>query len=270
MAETHRVDLGDGTSLYVEELGKGHGRAVVFGHSLLCDGRMFMDQVTDLAQDHHVINIDFRGHGRSDAPRRDYTIVDQGRDYGRVMDALGVDAAVIVGLSMGGMAALHFALERPERVSGLVLIDTSAEHERAFKRVKYAALARAARLLGMRRWLARQGADVLFGATFRSEQPEVVETWEDRIMQLDPRAAARAVKMVAGRPSVRARLGEIRVPALVIVGDEDTATPPPNARVLAEGLPSARLEVLALTGHLSTSEKPAETTRLIRGFCSGF
>ncbi len=269
MAEVHRVALADGSSLYVEELGRGRAPAVVFGHSLLCDGRMFMDQVAGLAQDHHVINVDLRGHGRSDAPRRRYTIEDQAGDYLRVMDALGVGSAVLVGLSMGGMAAVHAALAAPERVTGLVLLNTSAGAEGRSKRLEHAVLAKAARALGVRRWMARQSTAILFGATFRRNSPEVVSLWEDRMMALDRGAVHHAVQMLSSRPSVVARLPEIAAPTLVVVGDEDVATPPACARTIAQGIRGARLEVLPGTGHLSTIEEPAETTRLIRDFIGG-
>lgn len=267
MAESHRVALGDGTSLYVEELGRAHGTAVVFGHSLLCDGRMFTDQVIDLARDHHVINIDFRGHGRSDPPSRAYSMADQAGDTLRVMDALGIERAILVGLSMGGMAAMRLALEHPDRVAGLALLNTSAGREEALKRARYGALAAVTRLFGTQPWIMRQASRALFGATFLRDQPDVVALWEQRIAAMDRRALALAVKMVTGRPDLTGRLGELRVPTLVVVGDEDVATPLVYARTLAAAIPGARLEVVPMTGHLSTVERPELMTKLLRAFC---
>lgn len=267
MAEVHRVAFAPGAALYVEELGRGNGGPVVFGHSLLCDGRMFADQVTDLAQDHHVLNVDFRGHGRSDRPPRRFTMADQGADYLRVMDALAIDQAVLVGLSMGGMAAIHVAVAHPDRVRGLVLMDTSAGREEPLRRARYTALATTARLFGPRPWLARQASAVMFGRSFRAEHPEIVALWEERLVAMDRHAIARAVRMVVDRPEMRDRLAEIQAPTLVIVGDEDVATPLPCARTLASGIPGARVEVVPMAGHLSTVERPRLLAKLIRHFC---
>jgi len=267
-AEVRRVPFGAGLTLHVSAHGPDAPDApvVVFGHSLLCDGEMFDAQVADLARDHRVLNVDFRGHGRSDAPLGAYTMADQGQDYARVLDAFGVESAAIVGLSMGGMAALHFALASPARVRALALLDTSAGPERLAKRARYGALATMARLFGVGRWLSGQAIGVMFGETFRREHPEVVERWAGKLRTLDRRALARAVKMVTSRPSVVAELGRVEAPTLVVVGDEDVATPPSVARQLAAHIPGARLEVLPRTGHLSTVEQPELMGKLLRAF----
>ena len=280
MPEVHRVAFDGPATLYVEEFGRAHAGAaprpghehrgaVVFGHSLLCDGRIFSDQVTDLAQDHHVLNLDFRGHGRSDPPPRSYTLADVATDYLRAMDALSVERATLVGLSMGGMAALLLALSHPERVAGLVLIDTSASAERPHNRARQLALATTARLFGPRPWLVRQATALLFGATFRAQHPDEVAVWEQRIAALNRAGLARGVAAVAGRRDVTARLPDIVAPTLVIVGDEDTATPPVYARTLAAAVPHARLEVLPATGHLASVERPRVVAKLIRQFLTG-
>jgi len=266
MADTHRIGYARGASLYVEDLGQDNGDTVVFGHSLLCDGRMFADQVTDLAQDHRVLNVDFRGHGRSDPPPRRFTIYDVADDYLRVMDALKVERASVVGLSMGGQAALRLAMTHPDRVRALVLLDTTASREETLKRARYSALAATARLVGPRAWLARQASNIMFGPTFRAAHPEIVAQWEARIQQLDKRAVARAVETVVSRDDVTRRLHDIAAPSLVVVGDEDEAAPPVYSRTLAAAIPDARLEVLPMTGHLSTIERPRVVGLLIRRF----
>ncbi len=267
MAEILRVPIGGGASLSVERYGAANAHTVVFAHSLLCDGRMFADQVTDLARDFHVLNIDARAHGKSDTPRRGWTLADQADDIGRVLDAVNVNEAIIVGLSMGGMAAIPFAARHPSRVRGLVLLDTSAASETTRHRAKYLALATATRLFGVRQVLADQAMQIMFGDTFRRGSPEVVALWAERLMARNPTSIARAVQVVANRRDVRRRLSRVRAPALVIVGDEDTATPVSRARQLMAGLQDARLEVLPATGHLSTIERPMVTSKLIRHFC---
>ena len=264
MFQSHQVEVG-GLRLHVEE--QGSGKPVVFGHSLLCDGTMFAHQTAALATTHRVLNVDFRNHGKSGNTSGPYSIVDQASDYLRVMDALEVERAVIAGLSMGGMAALHLAATNPGRVAGLVLMDTSAGRQEPWWTVaKYMALALAARTVGPRPFLLQQAAPLMFGWSFRRNQPQKVAEWMERFARLQPRGLYHAVRMVALRPSIEDRLGSIRAPALVIVGAEDKATPPDLSEKLAKGLPRAKLRIVERAGHLSTVEQPEELTRLIRGF----
>lgn len=263
MTTTHAVDVG-GASLHIVE--RGTGAPVVFGHGLLFDHHMYDGQVETLAPDHRVVLLDWRAHGGSDAPAARWTMEDQGLDYVRVMDALGIDQAVVIGQSMGGMAALHVALRHPERVRGLVLIDTSAAAEPVLRRIKYMTLAFLARTVGMHPALLEQAAAVAFGPTFRETQPATVRSWMDRWAGMDPKIVARAVRVPVSRPSVVGRLSEITAPTLVIVGAEDETTPPSESLRLAHRLPHARLEILPRTGHMAPIERPEEVARLIRRF----
>jgi pimeloyl-ACP methyl ester carboxylesterase len=182
------------------------------------------------------------------------------------MDALGIDRAVVVGLSMGGMAALHLALRQPQRVHGLVLIDTTAAAETLVRRARYRMLALAARLFGIRPWLLKQASKVMFGATFRRHHPDRVRQWTEPMAGYDPKVIARTLRPVVRRPSVVSRLPTITAPALVIVGDEDQTTPPRESEVMVERLPNARLVTLGATGHMSALERPEQTAALIREF----
>lgn len=267
MPRSHRVPVADGVHLHVAEYGSPGAPAVVFGHSLLCDGTMFEHLAGDLARDHHVLDVDLRGHGESDPSPGPYAMEDQARDLLRVLDAFDVPAAVFAGVSMGSMAALRIAaVLAPERVRALVLVDTSGRAERPVNRLKYTALSLLLEAIGFHPLLLREGAKALFGRTARRDRPDLVRAWEERISRLDRRGVARAVRMVAGRSDVSSLLGRISVPTLVLCGEEDTATPPAESRRLAAAIPGAVLELLPRTGHLATVESPVETTRLVRSF----
>lgn len=260
---SHYVDVG-GLSLHVEE--RGEGPPVLFGHSLLCDRRMFEAQVADLARDHRVLNVDLRGHGLSDPATEPYGMAEQGEDYRRIMDALDVDRAFVAGLSMGGTAAVHLALAHPDRVRGLVVMDASVRDETATGRVSYAAMAALLDRVGFRPFLAKQAARTLFGRTFRRHHPDEVERWMARMRQLPPSGVAHAVRMLRDRPDLRERLPEVRVPSLFVVGDEDTAISVPTMRDAAHRVAHGRIEALRGVGHLATIEAPEETARLLRDF----
>jgi pimeloyl-ACP methyl ester carboxylesterase len=263
MTPTHAVSINS-VSLHVLE--EGNGPPLVFGHGYLFDHTMYDGQARDLRRDYRVVRFDWRAHGSSGMPDGRWTMLDQGHDYVRVMDALAIERAVVIGQSMGGMAALQLALHQPERVSGLVLIDTSAAAEALHRRIRYAGLVLAVGLFGMRRWILQQAAAVSFCRSFRRRRPEVVRYWMHRWAQLDAEYVRRTVDVPVGRPSMVDRLPEISAPTLVIYGAQDQTTPLSDSRQLVDGMPNARLEILADTGHMSPIERPEEVTRLIRGF----
>ncbi len=241
--------------------------ALVFGHGLLMDGRMWDAQVDALGHELRLAVLDFRGHGASDPPPRGFRMQHQAEDYRKVLDALQLPSAVLVGFSMGGMAALHFAAAHPGRVSGLVLIDTSADPEAPRARAKYQALAWMARAFGIGPYLQKQVAAIQFGETFRREQPDVVATWKARWAERDRAAVLRAVQMVISRPSAT-RLVDLACPTLVIVGDEDLATPPVYAQRIVDLVPNAELRLIPRAGHLSPIEAPHVVTGFLRAFAN--
>lgn len=252
--------------LSVEITGPEDGRPVLFGHSLLLDGRMWEAQIPDLSRSFRCVNIDFRGHGQSAIPPRGFAMADQAEDYRKVMDALGLASATIVGLSMGAMAAMHLAVAHPARVKALVLMNTSHEPEPPKARAKDMALAVMARVLGLREFIVKQVEPLMFGERFRGERPEIVAKWSKMMGELDKRAVYRTVKMVMSRPAVGPRLADVRAPTLVIASDQDIATPPVLGRAIADTIPGAEHVLLPRTGHISTVEQPEVTTKLIRSF----
>lgn len=252
--------------LSVEITGPEDGRPVLFGHSLLLDGRMWEAQIPDLSRTFRCINIDFRGHGQSAIPPRGFEMADQAEDYRKVMDALGLESATLVGLSMGAMAAMHFAVAHPARVRALVLMNTSHRPEPAKARAKDMALAVMARLFGLRDFILKQVEPLMFGERFRAERPEVVARWSKIMGELDKKAVYRTVKMVMSRPAVGPRLADVRAPTLVIAGDQDLAAPPALGQHIAETIAGAEHVLLPRTGHISTVEEPEVTTKLIRKF----
>lgn len=257
-------ELVDVDGLAVEVSGPAGGMPVLFGHSLLLDRRMFEAQVADLAHEFRVFNIDFRGHGGSAVPPRGFTILQQAEDYEKVLDHFGLESAAIVGLSMGGMAAMHFAIAHPGRVRGLVLMNTSARREPPRARAKEMALAVSARLFGVRPFIRKQVEPLMFGERFRAERPDIVSEWSDRMGALDRTGLYRGVMMVLSRPAVGPRLVDVRAPTMVIAGDQDVATPPELGQEIADAIPGAVFRLLPRTGHISTVEEPVLTTKLIR------
>lgn len=252
-----------GTRLYFAD--HGEGPCVVLGHSYLCSGEMWAHQIPALAPAHRVVNLDLRGHGRSGPLTAPCTLYDLVDDALAVLDHLGVERAVWCGLSVGGMVALRAALVAPERVAALVLCDTHAGTESPWRRVKYRLMAWTVRLFGIPPLLGSV-AGLMFGRTTLREQPGLVAEWKGRFAAVHVPSILRFLDTLVGRDSLLSRLGEIRAPALVLVGAEDRSLPRPCSEEIRRGLADAELVVVEKAGHLSALEQPAAFNAALSGF----
>jgi len=255
----------DGARIHYEL--SGSGPAIVLGHSFLCDTHMWDAVSPALAERYRVINVDFRGHGGSTAPAP-HTLDDLAADCRAILDREGVTRAVLVGLSMGGMTAMRLALAAPERVAGLVLLDTSADPEPPSKRVQYRFMAGLERRFGHIALIDAIVPRIMMGATTRRTRREIYDREAARLKQVNVNALYWTSRAVFDRESIAARLGEIRCPTLVMVGAEDVATTPAKSRRLAAGIPGARLVELPGAGHLSALETPDAVVRELQTFLS--
>lgn len=249
-----------------EDSGPLDAPVIIFGHSLLFDRRMWAPQVAQLSDEFRCVALDFPGHGESDEPGKTHSMRDNAEAYRLVMDHLGIERAVLVGLSMGGMAAMPFALGHPARVAGLVLMDTSADSEPLPARAKNTAMAVTARYFGISDFIIKRVNDLMWSRRFQQERPEVVAEWTGRIKVMPRRSVYRTVGAVMGRKGPGDRISELRCPTMVIVGDEDRATRPAVNRRIAETIAGAEFKVLPRTGHISNLEEPELVTKFIRVF----
>lgn len=244
---------GRGTRLYYEDTGVGP--VMLLSHSWWCDGRQWPQVPSLVDAGYRVLNLDNRGHGQSGRHREPFTLWDMAEDLIAVLDDAGVDEAIVVGLSIGGMAGIRAALRYPDRVRALVLADTGAAAQGTVNRVKITALSPAWRTPA-RRLLVSQVVDVLFGSTARQDQPDLVATWRDRFLAQDPASMMTVGHALVDRDDVTDRLNEIAMPTLVIVGDQDVDPGVAASVTLAARIPGAQFVALPDTGHLSALEKP--------------
>ena len=252
-----------GIPIHFDELGSGP--AVVLGHSFLCSGEMWAPQVPGLAEVRRVVNVDCRGHGRSGRVERPFDLYDLVDEVAAVLDHLGIERAVWAGLSIGGMVALRAALTVPERVSGLILLDSHAGAERLWKKLRYRALGWGVRLVGVRPFLPAV-LPLMFGSTTLTENRELTETWREKLAANHVPSLLHGLEALVRRDSVVARLREIRIPSLVIVGEEDRSLPVADSVEIHAGLSDSRLAVIPKAGHLSTLEQPAAVSEAMLGF----
>jgi pimeloyl-ACP methyl ester carboxylesterase len=263
-----RVALPD-VRLHVED-SAGPGPTVAFAHGLFWDTRLFAPQVERLSRSRRCIAWDHRGQGRSEVTASGYDMDTLARDAIALLERLGTGPVHFVGLSMGGFVALRVALARPDLVRSLVLIDTSADAEPPANRPRYRLLRLVAGWFGLGAVIGRL-MPILFGPPFLADPARAGEREEyrRRLLANDRVGILRAVDGVLGRAGVADRLGSLRVPTLVIVGEHDRATPPAKARAIAEAIPGARLVVIPDAGHTSTLEAPDVVNDALEAFLDG-
>jgi 3-oxoadipate enol-lactonase len=236
----------------VRELGGDAGDAVLLLHPLASSGEVWRPVGEWLGREGRtVLALDARGHGDSSWDGGPFTVEDMAADAAAVLDALGFGAVGVVGMSMGGCTALALALSRPDLVSRLVLADTTACYgpdrvSQWEQRAEQAETSPREALLDFQlsRW---------FTEDFRSADPAECDRVAGIFVGTSAAAHAAACRAL-GAFDVTDRLAEITAEALVLVGEEDYATPPAMAQALATRLPKAELQVLPRTRHLSMVE----------------
>jgi len=243
----------------------GAGPPVVLGHSFLCTGEMWRGQVSALRSRYRVINPEFRGHGQSGPVTAPFSLYDAVRDTVGVLDALEIERAVWCGLSIGGMVGLRAALTVPERVSALVIMDSDAGAEITYRKLKYGAMGFMVRRVGVGPFVPTVSG-LMFGATTRREQPELVDEWRQIFAEFDVPSALHCLDALVGRDSLLDQLPSIDVPCLVMVGDEDRSLPPPVSRRINDGLPNSEFVEIRGAGHLSALEQPGQVNDALELF----
>lgn len=247
----------DGAKLYYEVAGTGP--PLVLLHGGLWDGRLWDDQMEAFGARFRTVRPDFRGFGRSDPAEREFNLTE---DLVTVLDEEGIDRAAVVGLSLGGYVALDIALAQPDRVSRLVLVGAGVtgfddwsdgiqrHREQTDAAVKGGDLAGAMELdLGL--WCPLRSGD---------------DERQRRIARENLNAPlAEELADVIEQEAI-GRLGEIRVPTLVLVGDRDVPEMLQLAEILTTGIPGARKVVLEDADHIPNVRKPKEFNELVLVF----
>lgn len=250
----------DATFFYADN---GAGEPVLFIHGLTWDHTLWDHQVAALKDSYRCIAVDLIGHGQTPDVDHEYSFFDLADYLAAFLHGIGVPSAHIVGLSMGGMAAMPMALEHPHSVRSLALLDTDAQPEAPEKVAAYGQLGQAVLAMGWNA-VAEPVANILFGAPYLSDparKAAVVEKLATNDMEA---VAGRALRTVTNRVDVLDRLGIISVPTTVIVGELDIATTPDKAEAIAEAIPGAKLVRIPGAGHHSPLENPEAVTAALR------
>jgi 3-oxoadipate enol-lactonase len=256
----------NGAEIHYEANGEGR-ETIVFAHGLLFSGRMFENQVRALRNRYRCVTFDFRGQGQSEVTASGYDMDSMTDDAAGLIEALGCAPCHFVGLSMGGFVGMRLAARRPALLRSLILLETSADPEPEENVGAYRRLNLVARWLGVRP-VASRVLKILFGRKFLEDplRGALKEEWRRRLLANDRIGITRAVTGVIDRPGIYDEIGRIALPTLVIVGDQDVATPPAKAERIQAQIPGSRLVVIPGAGHSSAIEEPEEVNQALIEF----
>ncbi len=233
-------------------------------HGFPLDSRMWSAQLEGLAGEARLIAPDLRGHGRSDAPAGPYTVEGHADDLAALLDLLGIEQAIVAGLSMGGYVAFAMWRRHAARVAGLALLDTRAEPDTPAGRAnRDAGIA-----LIRERGVPALADDLLPKVVAPVSLRDGVLTGRVRTMMADQPALGMigALGALRDRPDSVPTLATISVPCLVVVGAEDQLTPPEDARKMAARIGGADMAVIGDAGHMSPMENPAAVNEVLTTF----
>jgi 3-oxoadipate enol-lactonase len=242
---------------------EGEGPWVVMSHSLACNVSMWEEQAAVLKRSFRVLRFDTRGHGSSAAPQGAYTLDMLADDLLGLLDGLGIARAHFVGLSMGGMIGMTAALRHPQRFASLVLCDTSSrvppEAAPVWEgRIKTATEQGMAPLVEptLQRWFTEP--------FYKSSKPMMARVGQ--MIRSTPVAGYVGCCHAIPKIDLTDRLGAIRCPVRVIVGEQDAGTPVAMSRAIQEAIPGADLVVIPSASHLSNLEQPEAFNRALADF----
>lgn len=270
----------DGQTVNTIELGGEHGKTtqtLVFVHGLSGCWGNWLEQLPVFANEHRVIAIDLPGFGASPLGSEQISMAGYARLLDHLLGELSVDAATVVGNSMGGFVAAELAISAPQRVERLVLVSAAgiSTHRNRGATRALPAMRRLERLLAMTgTWAATKSDAVANRARLRNAALNLVASHPSRL----PAALAAEQIRGAGKPGfvpalaaildypVRERLVEIACPTLIVWGENDRVIPVRDADVFAELIPNSRKVVFQDTGHVAMLERPAAFNALLRDF----
>lgn len=240
----------------------GSGAPVLLLHAFPLSGAMWQSQMAAFQATHRLIVPDLRGFGGTDAPPGPYTMDQQADDVAALLDHLGVEQVTLVGLSMGGYISFAFLRRYPQRVRALVLADTRAGADDTIGKARREANARIAETQG-----AASIAELMIPSLVAPTAAQSVrDTLREIIVANSPDGIAGALRGMAQRPDSTPDLATISVPTLIIVGADDTLTPPSEAQILHAGIAGSRMVTIPECGHIANLEQPAAFNAALGAF----
>src|SRR5713101_2607498 len=243
----------------------GDGPPVVLLHPFPANHELWIPAAQALVSRYQVILPDLRGHGDSGAGEGPATMEKHAADLARIVDHAEVGRAPFAGVSIGGYALFEFWRRYRGRVAALALFNTKAQTD--------APEARSGRLQAAADVLERGTGPFfesmipkLLGKTTRESRPDLVDGALRMMRKMSPANVAQVQRGMAERPDSVPDLKTINVPVLLVTGDEDVMTGPPEADLMRQNIPHSEMKIIRRAGHYSPWEQPVEAGQMVRQF----
>ena len=252
----------NGIDLYHEKA--GNGQPVLFIHGLGSSCRDWEMQTPDFSKQYQVITFDLRGHGQSEKPRGPYSMLLFAKDAAELVRALGIAPVHVVGISLGGMIAFQMAVDHPELIKSLVIVNAGPEVVVRTMRDRWNVFMRFAivRLLGMRKM-----GEVLSRRLFpKEEQAGTQKLFVERWAENDTRAYVETLRAIVGW-SVTDQIHKINTPTLVLAADGDY-TPVSAKQAFVSKMPQAELVVIEDSRHATPVDSAEKFNEVVMSFLS--
>ena len=251
-----RLKANDVELFYIEQ---GKGSPIVFIHGWMDDHSLWNSQIEYFSKNYRVIAYDQRGHGRSDKPKNGYSIKTLSDDLYNFTQKLNIGQFTLVGHSLGGMAAMVFALEHPEKVSKLVLVSTGAKSDTSIRIMLWVLIHALPYSI-----FADGSVDFKYYKPSKQIKAEAV----DRALRTPKFAACECLREFCSNYDIRDRVSIIKVPTLIIVGDKDTSTPVNMSRYLRREIEGSKLAIIPDSKHMSMIDRADTVNEVIGEFLS--
>ncbi|AZP72474.1 alpha/beta fold hydrolase [Pseudomonas poae] len=246
-------------------LATGQGQPVVLIHGVGLNKEMWGGQVVGLATNYRVITYDMLGHGASPRPAAGTPLLGYADQLLELLDHLELPQATVIGFSMGGLVARAFALHYPERLKGLVVLNSVFNRSPEQRAGVIARTAQAAEHgpdanaeAALSRWFSRE---------YQAANPAQIAALRETLAGNDPQGYLTTYELFATQDMYRADdLKSLRAPTLVATGELDPGSTPEMARQLADRIPGATVAVLAEQRHMMPVESPRLVNQLLLGF----
>jgi 3-oxoadipate enol-lactonase len=251
----------NGIEIHYTVDGEEDAPPLLFSNSLGTDLGMWDGQVPELAGSFRIVRYDSRGHGQSSAPAGNYSLDQLGRDAVALLDHLEIEKTAFCGLSKGGMVGQWLGIHAPERVSRLVLSNTSSHiPTREMWDGRIATVTE-----GGMEAITQTVLERWFTPGFLERNPGEANRIRDMLLNTPPQGYAGCCAAIRDM-DIREEVSAIRIPTLVIIGEKDPATTPEQGELIAKSVKGATLTVISDAAHLSNVEQPEQYMKALKGF----
>jgi len=240
---------------------------IIFIHGFPLNKSMWNKQLTAFKQEYRVIAYDVRGHGASQSGNRTFSMENFADDLVYFMNVLKIDKASLCGLSMGGYIALNALEKYPERFESIVLCDCSSfvdANEMIEKRIK---AIKHLEKYGQLRYVDRS-TKILFGSNSLINKVKEIADVKEMILATSVESHRKTLLALNVRNEKCTMLPKIRIPVLVLVGEEDQISPPAIAEYMQKNIIGSKLHVIKHAGHLSNLENSEDFNKHVKIFLS--